>query len=75
MEKQYVLYILSVTVALVLHHEEPMRRVILPSVACPALPYFSMLLYKLQRFYIKKLLKNKVCFDFLYNVCLKHFPL
>jgi hypothetical protein len=42
-EEQYVLHILSVSVALVTQHAKRMRRIILSSVACPALPYFSVL--------------------------------
>ena len=35
-----------VSVALFIQHAKRMCRVILPSVACPALPYFSTLLHK-----------------------------
>jgi predicted exporter len=47
-EKQYVLNILSLSVcvcvcvlALVIRYAKRMRRIILPSVACLGLPYFS----------------------------------
>jgi hypothetical protein len=39
-----------VPVSLVTQHHKCMRRIILLSVACPALPYFSTLTYKLQDF-------------------------
>jgi hypothetical protein len=42
-EKQRLLYILSVSVALVIQHAKCMQHILLSSVACPALPYFSTL--------------------------------
>jgi hypothetical protein len=48
-----------------------MRRIILSSVVCPAVQYFSTLLHKRNRCYGI----YKVCFDFLYNFCLKHLSL
>ena len=32
--------------AIIVHHAKRMRRVILPSVACPAVPYFSTFSHK-----------------------------
>jgi hypothetical protein len=39
-----------VSVALVIQHTKRMRRIILSSVACPALPYFSTLSHKQHNF-------------------------
>ena len=43
-----------------------MRRIILPSVACPSLPHFSTLSRKRTTFR-EKLLNMNLCLDFLYN--------
>jgi len=48
-----------------------MRRIILSSVICPALPYFAKLSDKGHGFW--KSTKHKMCFDFLYNCSLKQF--
>jgi hypothetical protein len=45
-KKQEVLHILSVSVALVIQHAKRMRRIILSSVACLAVSYFSTLSYE-----------------------------
>ena len=58
--------------ALDIQHAMRMRRIILPSVACPAL-HFSTLSHKRQDFREKKLLNVKCAFNFLHNFCLKHF--
>jgi hypothetical protein len=39
-EKQKSLHIMSVSVVLVIQHPMSMRRIILPSVACPAVPHY-----------------------------------
>jgi len=62
LEKQYVLHILSVSVALVIQHAKRMRRIISLSVACLALQYFSILSHKLYNLLIKKLLTIKRVF-------------
>jgi len=61
-EEQWVLRILCVWVfvALVFQRAKCMRRIILSSVTCPALPYFSAFLRKRHEFRRKKLLKHKM---------------
>ena len=45
----------------------------LSSVACPAVQYFSTLSHKVHDFLLKKGYEHKMCFDFLYDFCLKTF--
>ena len=45
---------------------------ILLSVACPALQYFSTLSHNRNDFRENNYCTENVCFDFLYNFCLKH---
>jgi hypothetical protein len=49
-----------------------MRRMILPSVASPALPHFSTSFHT-RHDLRKSYWTSNVCFDFLYNFCFKHF--
>jgi hypothetical protein len=50
-----------VSVALVIQHEKRMRRVILSSVGCLALPCFSTLPQNGTIFEKKKVIENKMC--------------
>jgi hypothetical protein len=46
---------------------------VLSSVAFLSLSYFSSLSHKRHDFR-KEVIEQKMCFDFLYNFCLEHFP-
>jgi hypothetical protein len=71
-EVQCVTYAKRVSVALVIQHAKRVRRIILSSVACLTLPYFSTLPQKGQSFQ-EKIIENKMCLDFLYKFILKYF--
>jgi hypothetical protein len=57
-----ITYCECVSLALVIRHAKRMRRIILPSVACLAVPYFSTLSEKRHDFRKKKLLNTKCVF-------------
>jgi len=59
-------------VALGIQRAMRMCRIIFSSVACPVLRYSSTFSHKRQDFWKKNYWTQNVCFDFLYNFCLKH---
>jgi len=63
---------MSVFVSLLTQHLKRMRPILFLFVVCRAVPYFSKLPNK-RHYFRKKKLNQNVCFDFLYNFCLKHF--
>jgi len=76
MEKQLsVTYCVCVCVPLVIQHAMRMRRVILSSVTCPAVQNLSTLSQNRRDFRREKSYRTQnVCFGFLCNFCLNHFP-
>ena len=61
-----------VFVALVIQHAKHMHCNTVSSIACPAVPYFFTLSHKWQDLQ-KDVTEYKMCYDFLYNFCLKYF--
>ena len=70
-EKQYALHSLSVFVAFGIHNAMQMRRIIICSLSCCTVFFYIISLTA--RFTKKSYWTWIVCFDFLYNFCLKHF--
>jgi hypothetical protein len=63
-----------VHVALLIQHAMRMRHIVtLYAPLPPYLRHFSTLSHKRCDFR-KKFIENKMCFDFLYKICLKYFP-
>jgi hypothetical protein len=61
-----------VSAALVLQHAKCMRRIMLSFIACLVSQNLSTLSRKLYDFR-ENAIEHKMCVDFLYNFCLKHF--
>jgi hypothetical protein len=51
-----------------------MRRIVLSSVACPAVQYFPTLPHKRYVFRGKKIIEHKMCVLIAVQICLKIFP-
>ena len=66
---------MCVFVALIIQHPMHMRHIILPSMVCPAVHYFSTLSHTL-RCFRNKVAEQQICFFyFLHNFCVKHFSI
>jgi len=65
-----IIYSEYVSVDLGIQNVQRMRRIVLSTVAYNALPNFSILSQK-RRDFKKKVTEHKICFDFLYDFCLK----
>ena len=61
-----------VHVALFIQHATRMRHTVTSYVAPQAPPHFSTLSHKQNDLRKKKVIEHKMCFDVLYNFCLKH---
>jgi len=60
-----ITYSECVSVAFTIQHAKRMRRIILSSVTCPAVPYFATLSHTRHHFRRKKIIEYKMCFYFL----------
>jgi hypothetical protein len=67
-----IAYSERVSIALAIQHAKRMRYILLLSVVCLAVQYFSTL-SDTRHDFRKKVIDHKMCFLFLYNFCLKHF--
>jgi len=69
-----ITYFECVSVAIIIQHAKHMRLVILSSVACLSLPYFIHIISRTTLFskVKKKKIEHKMCFDFLYDLCMKY---
>jgi len=73
-----IAYSECVSVVLVIQHARIMPCIILPYIACPALPLLSTLSHKRHDISFKKkggYWTQNVCFEFRYNFWMKHFSL
>jgi hypothetical protein len=61
-----------VSLASIIQHAIRMRFIMLSFVAWPVPPYFSTLSHKRYDL-LKNVIERKMCVDFLYKICLKHF--
>jgi len=72
-QKNSITYSECVFITLVTQHAKHMRHILLSSVACPAVPYFSQLSHKWRDFFLNVIRTWNVYFDFLCNFYLKNF--
>jgi hypothetical protein len=69
-----ITYSQCVSVAIVIQHAKRMRRIILSSVACQALPYFSHYLIN-GPIFGEKVMEHEMCVLIFSKLCLKYFSL